>query len=249
LNKTSYELWFGWPLKVSHFRVFGCRFFVLKQGNLDKFEYRCSDEVFLGYALHSCAYRVLNLETNRIMETCEVTFDEIAPCPSPVFEPAGLDQMGHTIFVKEEHDDADWGDTELTPPTSPVESASTTSANEPNPTTSTTWGLLELAPTKTRGVEADVEGEATSSRMDLWHVQHDHPPQQMIGEIDMRVTHSRYQQMSHFAHLVMLFLLSHGMLNVLCMILIRSMLCMRRLKILSEIRFGFWCRLLQIAIP
>jgi transposase InsO family protein len=38
LNKTSYELRFGRPPKVSHFRVFGCRCFVLKQGNLDKFE-------------------------------------------------------------------------------------------------------------------------------------------------------------------------------------------------------------------
>jgi hypothetical protein len=125
LNKTSYELRFGRPPKVSHFRVFGCRCFVLKQGNLDKFESRSSDGVFLGYALHSRAYRVLNLETNRIMETCEVTFDETAPCPSPVFEPAGPDQMGQTIFVEEEHDDADWGDPEPTPLAAPVEPAST----------------------------------------------------------------------------------------------------------------------------
>jgi hypothetical protein len=108
LNKTSYELRFGRPPKVSHFRVFGCRCFVLKLSNLDKFESRSSDGVFLGYALHSHACRVLNLETNRIMDTCEVTFNETAPCPSHVFEPAGLDQMGQTIFVEEEHDDTDW---------------------------------------------------------------------------------------------------------------------------------------------
>jgi hypothetical protein len=42
------------------------------------------------------------------MDTCEVTFDETAPCPSPAFESAGLDQMGKTIFVEEEHDAADW---------------------------------------------------------------------------------------------------------------------------------------------
>jgi hypothetical protein len=59
LNKTSYELRFGRPPKVSHFRVFACRCFVLKQGNLDKFESWSSDGVFLGYALHSHAYRVL----------------------------------------------------------------------------------------------------------------------------------------------------------------------------------------------
>jgi hypothetical protein len=80
LNKTSYKMRFGWPPKVSHFRVFGCRCFVLKQGNFDKFESRSSDGDFLGYALHSRAYCVLNLETDHIMETCEVTFDEAAPC-------------------------------------------------------------------------------------------------------------------------------------------------------------------------
>jgi hypothetical protein len=80
LNKTSYELRFGRPTKVTCFRVFGCRCFVLKQANLDKFESQPPDEVFLGYALHSCAYRVLNLENNHIMETCEVTLDETATC-------------------------------------------------------------------------------------------------------------------------------------------------------------------------
>jgi hypothetical protein len=58
---------------------------------LDKFESRSSDGVFLGYALHSHVYHVLILETNLIMETCEVTFDETAPYPSPIFEPADLD--------------------------------------------------------------------------------------------------------------------------------------------------------------
>jgi hypothetical protein len=31
---------------------------------------------FFGYANHSRAYRVLNLDTNLVMETCEVTFDD-----------------------------------------------------------------------------------------------------------------------------------------------------------------------------
>jgi hypothetical protein len=33
--------------------------------------------------------------------------------------------MGQTIFVEEEHDDADWGDPEPTPLAAPVEPAST----------------------------------------------------------------------------------------------------------------------------
>jgi hypothetical protein len=32
---------------------------------------------------------VLNLDTNLVMETCEVTFDETQPCTSSVFECVG----------------------------------------------------------------------------------------------------------------------------------------------------------------
>jgi hypothetical protein len=61
--------------KVSHFHVFGCKCFFLKKGKkLDKFEARSADGIFFSYASHSRAYRVLNLETNQIVETCEVTF-------------------------------------------------------------------------------------------------------------------------------------------------------------------------------
>jgi hypothetical protein len=54
--------------------------------------------IFFGYASHSRAYRVLNLETNQIMETCDVIFDEIQPCSQFVFECAGDDELGEEIF-------------------------------------------------------------------------------------------------------------------------------------------------------
>jgi hypothetical protein len=54
--------------------------------------------------------------------------------------------------------------------------------------------------------------------------------------------------MSHFSHLAFV-ALSHEMLDTLCLILTRSMLCMRSLEILREIRFMFCCHLLQTAIP
>jgi hypothetical protein len=71
-------------------------------GRLDKFESRSSDGIFLGYASHSRAFRVLNLDTNRVMETCEVTFDKTQPCNSFVFECAGDDEVGKKIFEDEE---------------------------------------------------------------------------------------------------------------------------------------------------
>lgn len=58
---------------------------MLKQGNLDKFESHTSNKIFLGYALHSPAYCILDLETKHVVETCEVTFDETIPCTSTIF--------------------------------------------------------------------------------------------------------------------------------------------------------------------
>jgi hypothetical protein len=76
-KKTCYEFMHDRTPKVSHFDVFGCKCFIRKKGKkLDKFEARSIDAIFIGYASHSRAYRVLNLETNQIVETCKVTFDE-----------------------------------------------------------------------------------------------------------------------------------------------------------------------------
>jgi hypothetical protein len=89
---------------VSHFHVFGCKCFILKKGKkLDKFEARSVDGIFFGYASHSRAYRVLNLETNQIVETCEVTFNETQPRSQLVVECAGYDELGEEIFQEEEH--------------------------------------------------------------------------------------------------------------------------------------------------
>ena len=87
LGKTSYELRYGRQPKVSHLRAFGCRCFVLKKaGHLDKFESRCLDGIFLGYASSSRAFRVWILEAKQVVETCEVFFDETMPCTTPAFE-------------------------------------------------------------------------------------------------------------------------------------------------------------------
>ena len=102
MKKTSYELRFGRLPKVSHFKVFRCKCFIRKQGNLETFESRSSDGIFLGYASHSRAYRVLNLETNHVVETCVATFNETIPCATPVFERVGEDELGESIFVEEE---------------------------------------------------------------------------------------------------------------------------------------------------
>jgi hypothetical protein len=99
---TPIELRFGRKLSICHLRSFGCKCFVLKHGNLDKFESHSSDGILLAYTPHGISYRVFNLETNTVVELCDVTFDKTAPYPHDVFECIGDKEMEENIFVDEE---------------------------------------------------------------------------------------------------------------------------------------------------
>jgi hypothetical protein len=102
------------------------------------------------------------------------------PCSAPVFESAGDKEIGESIFVEENEEDVDLGDVEPIFSATPVESATTTSAHGPDPSSSTTWGPCEpppqLAPAAPKEAPAIVEGEATSSREAPQHIQRRHPP-------------------------------------------------------------------------
>jgi hypothetical protein len=102
LHLTPFKLRIGLKPSVSHFRPFGCKCFVLKCGNLDKFESCSFNGILLGYAPHGRSYRAYNFETNTVVESCDMTFDETAPCPCGVFECAGDKEMEQSIFVDEE---------------------------------------------------------------------------------------------------------------------------------------------------
>jgi hypothetical protein len=86
---------------ISHLRPFGCKCFILKCGNLDKFESHSSDGILLGYTPHDIFYRMFNLEASTIVESCDVTFDKIAHCPCEVLKCVGDKKMEEIIFVDE----------------------------------------------------------------------------------------------------------------------------------------------------
>jgi hypothetical protein len=141
LHLTPFELRFGRKPSVSHFRPFGCKCFVLKCGNLDKFEPRSFDSILLRYTPHDRSYRVYNFETNTVVESCDVTFNETAPCPRGVFECAGNKEMEESIFVDEGLQGIDDNEDEpLLPSISSSEPipASTLEAEAPRATTSST---------------------------------------------------------------------------------------------------------------
>jgi hypothetical protein len=120
---------------------FGCKYFVLKCGNLDKFESRSFDGILLGYTPPGRSYRVYNFETNTVVESCDVTFNEIAPCPGGVVECAGDKEMEESIFLDEGLQGVDGDEDELLlPSTSSPElvPAFTLEAAAPQATTSST---------------------------------------------------------------------------------------------------------------
>jgi hypothetical protein len=182
-KKTCYELMHGRTPNASHFHVFGCKCFILKKGKkLDKFEARSVDVIFFGYGSHSRAYYVLNLETNQIVETCEVTFDETQPCSQLVFECAGDNELGEEIIQEEEHEHGDDEDGGVVPVAEHVPTTSTTIEDGPSPT-----------PTMTNQVqgEAAVEGEVASRQEPPHRVQVDHTASKIIGDMNECTTRSR----------------------------------------------------------
>jgi hypothetical protein len=188
LHLTPFELHFGRKPSISHFMPFGCKCFILKCGNLDKFESRSFDGILLGYTPHDRCYRVYNFETYTVIESCDV-FNETAPCPHGVFECASDKEMEENIFVDERLQGVIGNEDEpLLPSISSPDlvPTSTLEAEAPQATTSST-----------AAVEASwVEGEIVSEPRAPSHIQKTHPPQQIISNLNERVTRS-----SRSAHL------------------------------------------------
>ena len=87
LNKTPFELWFDTKPKVGYFKVFGCKVFILNtKDNLDKFDAKYDDGIFVGNSSHSKYYHVYNKRTHVIEESIHVKFDESFPKPSKSLE-------------------------------------------------------------------------------------------------------------------------------------------------------------------
>jgi hypothetical protein len=135
----------------------------------------------LGYSPHGRSYRVFSLETNTVVESCDVTFYETAPCPLGVFECAGDKQMEESIFVYEGLQGIDGDEDEpLLPSTLSTEHvpACTLEAGAPQTITSS------IAVVEVPWVEI------ISKQGALSHIQKVHPPQQIIGNLNERVTWS-----------------------------------------------------------
>jgi hypothetical protein len=59
--------------RISYFKIFGCQCFISNtKDNLDKFDAKSSEGIFLGYSTRSKAYRVFNKKNSIVEETMHV---------------------------------------------------------------------------------------------------------------------------------------------------------------------------------
>ena len=77
-NATPFELWYGHLANVNHFKVFGCKCYILKESRNGKFDAKSDEGIFLGYSTRSKAYKCLNANTNKVVVSANVNFDENA---------------------------------------------------------------------------------------------------------------------------------------------------------------------------
>ncbi|KAK1630688.1 hypothetical protein QYE76_005003 [Lolium multiflorum] len=77
LNKTPYEILTGNKPNISYFKVFGCKcFYQIKGVRLSKFAPKALEGIFVGYGAESHTYRVFDVSSGIIIESCSVKFEE-----------------------------------------------------------------------------------------------------------------------------------------------------------------------------
>jgi hypothetical protein len=77
-SKTPYKLWKGRPTNVNHFKVFGSKCYIKREdGRMEKFDSRVDKRILVGYSSTRKEYKCYNLILNKVVESINVTIDEI----------------------------------------------------------------------------------------------------------------------------------------------------------------------------
>ena len=62
---------------MKYFKIFGSKCYILKDDRSGKFDAKSDERIFLGYSTRSKAYKCLNINTNKVVESANVKFDEL----------------------------------------------------------------------------------------------------------------------------------------------------------------------------
>lgn len=79
-DKTPYDLWFGRPASIKHFKVFGSKCYIKNNDDhLRKFDSRADEGIFLGYETNNKGYIFFNKRMHKLVDCIDVRIDEEAP--------------------------------------------------------------------------------------------------------------------------------------------------------------------------
>jgi hypothetical protein len=79
-EKTPYELWYGRPASIKHFKVFGSKCYIKNNDEkLGKYDDMDDEGIFLGYATNNKGYRCYNKRLHKMVDFIDVKVDEEIP--------------------------------------------------------------------------------------------------------------------------------------------------------------------------
>jgi hypothetical protein len=79
-DKTPYELWFGRPASIKHFKVFESKCYIKNNDeNIGKYDDRFDESIFLGYATNSKEYIWYNKRLHKLVDFIDIKVDEEVP--------------------------------------------------------------------------------------------------------------------------------------------------------------------------
>jgi hypothetical protein len=79
-DKTPYEIWFGKPASIKHFKVFESKCYTKNNDeNIVKYDDRDDEGIFLGYAKNIKGYRCYNKRLHKLVYCIDIKVDEEIP--------------------------------------------------------------------------------------------------------------------------------------------------------------------------
>jgi hypothetical protein len=110
-DETPYELWKGRSTNVKHFRVFGSKCYIKNEdGRMGKFDSHVDKGILVGYSSTRKAYKCYNLRLNKVVESINVTIDEIGIPESKKEENKSMEQLFEGKDEKEEEEEDEYED-------------------------------------------------------------------------------------------------------------------------------------------
>jgi hypothetical protein len=76
-DKKPYELWYGRPTSIKHFKVFGSKCYIKNNNeNLGKYDERDGEGIFLGYSTNNKGYICYNKRLHKMVDCIDIKVDE-----------------------------------------------------------------------------------------------------------------------------------------------------------------------------